>query len=641
MKRSVLAILGSCLLLSSAYAATENYDVSMKFKPVSLVYLDVLSVDQQMALCEKIKQDISEISKSSKFSCLDTGDSSPRFQIEMARDTLTIVDSQESNEALKTVSWKVNTSDQMEREVLVRKLVRRYMNAKKHERALKEFVLSTNISQSQAISLNDKFEYVETQSGKVISLEQAEQAFVNESAKNKNFMQATLNMALVLGSGQIWYWSNKDFNAVDWEYGFDWESYRQKLVTFEAVKFDSNEFETNSMAHPFAGAWYHLGARASGYNMYESFLFGFGSSLVWEYVGEFKEKVSINDIVITPVAGAVLGESIHKLSQFFLTSKNNHVNTVVGSLVDPVATFNNLFINRRPEESKNLDDLGFNADFFYNLEFYYGQEMNGGKQYVGFDTRLVDLKGYNDKGRFSKTYGQATETELDLRAVIGDDGIHTIKIFSKAALMGYAKQNITEVNGEKNGYSVLVGLSSAYAHNENEYPNGYIDKMGVINIIGTTIEVNAFVNGFHVRYNLDAYGDFTQINSVAVNQLEASGYELEQTKAVLQHKRYYFAYGATINNEAEISYKRLSLRADHTYQFANSIQGLDRYQEDIQDDFALTDHRSTLNVEADLRLFRFLSLSTGIEQHNAWGTAKGASESLQRRQYFGKVKISF
>ena len=320
MKRSVLMILGSCLLLSSAYAATENHNVSMKFKPVSLVYLDVMSVDQQKALCEKIKQDVIEISKTSKLSCLDPGDSSSRFQIEMARDTLTIVDSQESNEALKTVSWKMNTSDQMEREVLVRKLVRRYMNAKKHERALKEFVLSTNISQSQAISLNDKYEYVETQSGKVISLEQAEQAFVNENAKNKNFMQATLNMAMVLGSGQIWYWSNKDFNAVDWEYGFDWESYRQKLVTFEAVKFDSNEFETNSMAHPFAGAWYHLGAKAAGYDMYESFLFGFSSSLIWEYVGEFKEKVSINDLVITPVAGAVLGESIHKLSQFFLTS---------------------------------------------------------------------------------------------------------------------------------------------------------------------------------------------------------------------------------------------------------------------------------------------------------------------------------
>ncbi|WP_203249645.1 MULTISPECIES: DUF3943 domain-containing protein [Cysteiniphilum] len=63
------------------------------------------------------------------------------------------------------------------------------------------------------------------------------------------------------------------------------------------------------IGHPYAGAIYYMAARDSGFGEFESFLYSaFISTFFWEYgVEAFAEVPSIQDLIVTPVDGWLLG----------------------------------------------------------------------------------------------------------------------------------------------------------------------------------------------------------------------------------------------------------------------------------------------------------------------------------------------
>lgn len=79
--------------------------------------------------------------------------------------------------------------------------------------------------------------------------------------------------------------------------------------------WDPDDAFFNFFGHPYVGAVYYIAARKSGYNEFKSFLFSFGmSTFFWEMgVEAFAEAPSMQDIVITPGAGAILGEYLYNL----------------------------------------------------------------------------------------------------------------------------------------------------------------------------------------------------------------------------------------------------------------------------------------------------------------------------------------
>jgi hypothetical protein len=61
---------------------------------------------------------------------------------------------------------------------------------------------------------------------------------------------------------------------------------------------------------------FHQTARSNGYNYLTSVAWTFTGSLLWEYAGEFREQVSINDMIFTTMGGALLGEGLRHSSLF-------------------------------------------------------------------------------------------------------------------------------------------------------------------------------------------------------------------------------------------------------------------------------------------------------------------------------------
>lgn len=77
--------------------------------------------------------------------------------------------------------------------------------------------------------------------------------------------------------------------------------------------WDGDKFIFNFVLHPYAGAAYYMSARSCGFNCWGSFLYSFCvSSIFWEYGFEsFNEIPSMQDLVITPVIGSLIGEGFY------------------------------------------------------------------------------------------------------------------------------------------------------------------------------------------------------------------------------------------------------------------------------------------------------------------------------------------
>ena len=77
--------------------------------------------------------------------------------------------------------------------------------------------------------------------------------------------------------------------------------------------WDTDHWFHNYVGHPYGGSIYYNTVRVKGATRVQSFLFAGAMSFWWEYALEgMAERPSIQDIVITPVAGALLGEFVHR-----------------------------------------------------------------------------------------------------------------------------------------------------------------------------------------------------------------------------------------------------------------------------------------------------------------------------------------
>lgn len=540
-----------------------------------------------------------------------------------------------------SAGWNVNKSKKDYKGDLhvISKLVKNYITVIENRRSLEEMLLVTAARGKEGIELTNKFEYRDPKTGKTLSFDEAREVARKDKSRLGNFWKASLNVAVVLGIGQVWYWTNQEFNSVDWEYEFDWVSYRQKLLTFEAVKMDSNNFDTNAVSHPFAGFFYFTGARTLGFSFLESFLFSFTGSLIWEYVGEFKEKVSINDIVVTPVAGSVMGEVAFRLSEFLLKSGGSFMKTALGILVDPFGAINRLLYTGFPKRSNNLDRFGFDANQFHKFQFYYGQTLKEGYAYLKLNTAIYDIKNYLSAGESSKVFKGGDITIMELEALFGKEEMKRIRALFEVSIAGIQKQKIVDTAAGKKGYSVLIGLQTGYNYQKQSFKD-FKDNVAVANVIGAMVELHLFYKGIHFSTRTSVNADFSQVNSVAIENARANA-TLDTSKSVLDAKKYYFAFGFTARNRTSIEYKNFKLSGGVDYNYMDSIEGADRMQEEVVDDYDLVDHRVKVDSSLEYKFLETIILGLGYTYTGATGVAKGVSSNQNEHYFYGNVGIEF
>jgi hypothetical protein len=127
-----------------------------------------------------------------------------------------------------------------------------------------------------------------------------------------------------------------------------WTSEQKSSFTFnkwaEKVKetgFDEDDWYLNYLVHPYWGATYYVRARERGLNKFHSFLYSAFLSTLYEFGAEaFFEPPSIQDLIVTPCAGSILGMYFENIRGTIKAKGNQQswYDKMVLVLTDPLGT---------------------------------------------------------------------------------------------------------------------------------------------------------------------------------------------------------------------------------------------------------------------------------------------------------------
>jgi hypothetical protein len=110
---------------------------------------------------------------------------------------------------------------------------------------------------------------------------------------------------------------------------------------------DTDRLWINQFGHPYQGTFSFGAARSSGLGFWAAAPYAFVASALWEYAGEI-ERPQLNDQITTPVAGAVLGEILWRLSGLVLAGGDGAAHAAAASLLSPMAAVNGPLLGTRP-----------------------------------------------------------------------------------------------------------------------------------------------------------------------------------------------------------------------------------------------------------------------------------------------------
>jgi hypothetical protein len=389
----------------------------------------------------------------------------------------------------------------------------------------------------------------------------------------------------LLAAGTAYYWIRPQLNKVDWDFP-DAATRLQYL----AAAFDNNQFKTNQALHPTAGSAYYLLARECGLSPFEAFAYSAGSSAVFEFLLEWLEKVSYNDLIVTPTAGVAGGEFVYKLAEYLNSGTGEH------DAVQEVAEFSLGLpskIHGAPHESPKSaqgarDNLGLSAAYFHKFQVLQGVGLvraDAGpsllSERLALEGEIVTLPGHLRAGRFDKAFHQADFSRMRLHYAVGNRDLDADAYF-ETTLLGYYTQDFAASPAGVGGHAAMIGASMAYRYKDTQ-PAGDTDQYSFVHLLGPRAQSWFAWRGLFLGLGADVHYDFGAVRSLAYPHYVAAFGKLG-TKSVLQEQGYQFVQGASGRAEVALSYGGLSLGARQGLGLYWSVQGGDRFQSDTVHD---------------------------------------------------------
>jgi hypothetical protein len=210
-------------------------------------------------------------------------------------------------------------------------------------------------------------------------------------------------------------------------------------------------------------------------------------------------------------------------------------------------------------------------------------------------------------------------SDLDVDFAFFRGHIEEVNLSTRVVGLGYFKQDI---DANSRGYAYYLGLGSAFTLFKKksvafydsssvpvkqgfdlrlDEPRSFRDKLSVVHIAGPSFDYTRFSPESRLRFVLDATLDFGLINSYALNKYSV-GRDLTGVKTTLLYYGYYYGLGTTLSSGLTYNIRGLEFNGFVRYQAYNSIEGLDRFQKEVTDDFHLADTRLTYRIGAALRI---------------------------------------
>ena len=500
----------------------------------------------------------------------------------------------------------------------------------------------------------------------------ADKASPEQPARRPKTWRALVEQGILFSASSIQYLSNYDDFTVDWQ--FTWATFGQKFFTSQSPRFDSNAFWYN-WSHAGAGAGYYTMARTNGLNSRWSFLFSLASSSVWETVIEWRELISINDMLFTSFGGPAIGESLYQVGSYF-SHRKGFWSGLAGFVFNPFLFVNNWFDRSEGRAANSAPDPDW-----HRFTLYAGLKQDkvgpagstaapvAGVWYEQFHFG-ADMETGNEAGPSGALSDTLSSRSL-LDASFASAGLEEIRIRTSAVLFGHRWSSVgEEPDGALRGGSVTLGYGTAFemdrkrkvawydsndevegglhapegdARLDRPVPTLFTDKLGVISPAGGVLILSRFAPRFHARWASGVYADFAMVNSLPYNTFTES-HDTSGVKTTLLNWGYYYGWGLTLTTDAAVDWGPWHVRGAAGYQAYASIQGLDRYQYQglIADDFKLRDSRLAWRLSLGYRLPRTpIELGFAAEGITRRGELLDLSERYTEQRFLYELRAVF
>lgn len=125
-----------------------------------------------------------------------------------------------------------------------------------------------------------------------------------------------------IGAAAVTYVMPESFSG--WSEEQKRSSFDKYWRNFGAPVWDKDKYYVNYVIHPYWGATYYTRARERGLDQTSSFVYSVMMSTMFEYGAEcFAEKPSLQDLIVTPVVGSLLGGYVFEPLRNFIKSKQD------------------------------------------------------------------------------------------------------------------------------------------------------------------------------------------------------------------------------------------------------------------------------------------------------------------------------
>jgi hypothetical protein len=445
--------------------------------------------------------------------------------------------------------------------------------------------------------------------------------------------RAALEVAAVLGIGVAQYWANAGTNSRDW----DFPHWTDRL-SLEGVRFDNNTHVTNNVLHPLSGASYYMLSRANGMDVAASALYTLAGSTIWEWALEWREKISINDMITTTAGGIAAGEFIVQLGSYLNSAPGETSfgqDVAKTTLGFPVWVHDRLD-NRRPDPRPVADNLGFSS--LYHHRFTAGYQNNwlddtANRTHVvrgvALDARLVSLPGFLEPESFSTTFVHGNFSDGHLSMQFDSDGLRETDLRFNAVLAGYFAQR-----AQPAVLNVYVGLATGLDFYDTD-TLGRGDQYALVHCAGPELSASWKWKDYRMEVRARASADFAAIRSLAWPQVQ--NVDPSATYKSSLEQKYQYHVGLSTRLSATLSVYAARFSVEMGWGSYRSIQGLDRFQEAVTRDLSgaemLDNHKFSMAIEPPRTPLRFYSeLESRAHESSLGGQA---AQRLERRLVAG------
>lgn len=488
----------------------------------------------------------------------------------------------------KNVGWEFSDKkdSKVTKEDAFAKVMGNFFFYVNNEESYKAALLVNGAMESDQISFDEKKQvFKDKATNSPISVERAYTIFESESPRKKNYLRTGIEIGVQLSAAMAIYYKNLVFNEVDFDYELG-SGLKGKYITGEAIKFDDNDKASN-YGHTYAGVMYYQTARANGFTSLESALITFASSAAWETL-EYHEVFSINDQILTPIGGYVIGEASYQLACALL-NKNSIAAKTLGYTVNPNLGIAHAIDGAWKKGDKFASQPDCKKARWSDISVYIGLDR-GQKAYegsknndfvLGMKAEVVTIPNYDKAGKDGKMVYDTSVSKIMAEAN-GNDGVVDLKIVAQVVMAAYHQKNLKKNDsGQLRGYDIILGVGSGstWTDRGTEEDSVNEDFFGTVNVLGATAHARFHMNGYIVNADFGIYGDFAMVKSYALEPYKQSkNGDLGQESSVIRKRSYYWGSGASAIAAISVSRGKFDIGYEGQFSTASSIDDRNRIE---------------------------------------------------------------